>query len=472
MSKKKVICIVLAVIILSGCVFGGLSVYKKVRTQKALELTADAYIYSLPLVLMDITADKITNTVEATATQAPINQFVHAQRLAGSDNKDVVLPNVDTIYTQSFLDLSETAVILELPKTDRFCIMQLLDAYSNTFGMIRCMDFANDRETYIITGPDYAGQIPEGMTEIKSPTAMVWVLGRTICAGNETDATNVHAIPRSMKIYTLNQYKNGTTDKPLTGEFHAEENVNPLEHLISMPLEEYFDRANQLMVLNPPTEADKDYVAKFAAIGVGPGLDFDTALFGDQADNVRLLILRDLVANCLEKSTRFHIQNGPWAYYGAPIGDYGTEYAFRALVALRGFGANPITMAVYPSADSDSEGNTLSGSNRYVIHLDADQIPQTDDHGFWSITAYGEDQYLIPNEMNRYCVNSQGDAIYNEDGSLDIYVSATAPEDEKLLANWLPVCDGTFTLFFRIYLPLESVLNGTWVMPDIAIAAQ
>lgn len=467
MSKKKIICIVLAVIVLAGAVLGGLSAYKKIKTQKVIEMVSDAYIYSLPLVLMDITADKVTNTVERNYTQAPINQFVHVPVLADANAKDIVLPNVDTIYSQSFLDLGETAVIVELPKTDRFCIMQLMDAYSNTFGMIECMNFTNDRETYIITGPNYDGQIPEGMTELKSPTAMVWILGRTVCAGNEVDAPNVWAIQKQMKMYTMEQYENGTTDIPLTGEFNEAENVVPLEYMISLSLEEYFDRANELMVLNPPTEADKDYVAKFAAIGVGPGLDFDPALFGDQAENLRLLTLRDLVANCTAGSEDFFVKNGCWSYYGAPIGDYGTEYDFRALIALAGFGANPPEMAIYPKVDTDSDGNEMDGANSYVIHIDADQFPEMGEHGFWSITAYGADQYLIPNELNRYCVNSLGNAVYNEDGSLDIYVSTTAPEDEAMLANWLPVCEGSFKLTFRIYLPQESVFSGEWVMPDV-----
>lgn len=470
MSKKRIICIVcivLAVVLLAGAVLGGLSAYKKIKTQKAIEMVSDAYIYCLPLVLMDITADKVTNTVDRNYTQAPANQFVHVPVLADATAKDIVLPNVDTIYSQAFLDLSETAVIVELPRTDRFCIMQLMDAYSNTIRMIECMNFTNDGQTYIITGPNYDGEIPKGMTEIESPTAMVWILGRTVCADNEVDAPVVRAIQSQMKMYTMEQYKNGTTDIPLKGEYNEAENVVPLDYLISLSLDAFFDRANRLMVLNPPAEADKGYVAKFAAIGVGPGLDFDPALFGDQADDLRLLILRDLVANCTEGSKEFYVQNGCWFSYGDPIGDYGTEYDFRSLIALGGFGANPMDMAIYPSATSDSSGNALDGANSYVIHIDANQFPEMGKHGFWSITAYGADQYLIPNELGRYRVNSLGNAVYNKDGSLDIYVSTTAPEDETLLANWLPVCEGFFKLVFRIYQPQASVVNGQWKMPDV-----
>jgi len=430
------------------------------------ELVSDAYIYAFPLVLMDVTADKVTNTVERTWTQAPANQFVHIPVLADASAKDIVLPNVDTIYSQAFLDLSETAVIVELPKTDRFCIMQFMDAWSNTIGMVECMDFAEERMTYIVTGPNFDGEIPEGMIEIESPTAMVWILGRTICADNVVDAPIVRAIQKQMAMYTLEQYENGTTDVPLGGEFNEAENVVPLEYTVSLSLEEFFDRANELMLLNPPAEEDLAYIAKFAPLGIGPGLDFDSALFAGQADMLRLLILRDLVANCLAGSTEYNVVNGHWSYYGAPIGDYGTEYDFRTLIALAGFGANPPDMAIYPMTETDNEGNLLVGTEGYVLHIPATCFPEMYEHGFWSITAYGTDQYLIANELNRYTINSLGGAKYNEDGSLDIYVSAEKPDD-SIVSNWLPVGESGFKLYFRVYLPKESVTDGTWIMPDV-----
>ena len=37
---------------------------------------------------------------------------------------------------------------------------------------------------------------------------------------------------------------------------------------------------------------------------------------------------------------------GQWSYFGAPIGDFGTEYAYRALVAIAGLGANTVAPGV------------------------------------------------------------------------------------------------------------------------------
>ena len=55
------------------------------------------------------------------------------------------------------------------------------------------------------------------------------------------------------------------------------------------------------------------------------------------------------------------------------------------------------------------------------------------------MTAYGEDDFLIDNSIDRYCINDRSDFKLNADGTLDIILSKDAPEDTS---NWLPVSDG------------------------------
>lgn len=441
-----------------------------------LGLMNQAYMYAFPLVLMDVTAEKVTNTESATYTQAPTNQFVHIPVLADAAAKDIVLPNVDTLYSQAFLDLSETAVIMELPKTDRFCIMQAMDAYSNTIDIIECNEL-EARTTYIFTGPGFEGEIPAGMVQIKSPTNMVWILGRTVCADNENNAQDGFAITAGiqykMKMYTLEQYENGTQNTPLKGEYEEEyDGIVPLNYVIyNLTVDQFFDRANQLMAENPPAAEDAEVMKLFSYIGVGPGLDFDSEkLCGTQeATALYGWIRQNIVKNSVKGSTAFHKINGVWSYYGEPIGNYGTEYAFRCLIALAGFGANPSEMAIYPSAEADVTGEKLTGENAYIIHLNKEQLELLNKHngyGFWSITAYGTDQYLIANEENRYCINDRN-VVCNEDGTIDIYVAKDSPKDTEKYPNWLPVGENGFKLYFRMYLPCEEILNNNWTMPDI-----
>jgi len=248
-----------------------------------IALLKDATIYTMPLLMIKATEIKVTNTETATWTQAPINQLVKVPVLADAAAKDVVTPNVDTIYTQALIDLYQDAVVLELPRTDRFSIMQFMDAYTSTITIIDCMTLPEGGEKFLLTGPYWKGEVPEGMTQIKCPSNSVWMLGRTICADFE-DSANVRAIQKQMDMYTLTAHLNGTqADKP-KGEFVEAENFIPRNFVLSRTMEQYFDIANQLMLLNPPAAADAEMIAKLAAIGVGPGLDFDPSIFGTEEE--------------------------------------------------------------------------------------------------------------------------------------------------------------------------------------------
>ena len=46
-----------------------------------------------------------------------------------------------------------------------------------------------------------------------------------------------------------------------------------------MPVDVFLIMSNELMVANPPAAADTSALAKFAQIGVGPGLKFDLSSF-------------------------------------------------------------------------------------------------------------------------------------------------------------------------------------------------
>ena len=92
--------IALLLFLLGGCGGGG----DRHESGSAATLD-DAYVYCYPLVMMSVSQRVATNVVEATSAKVPVNQLRHAQRLAGPDFKNVVTPNVDTLYFQVFIDL-------------------------------------------------------------------------------------------------------------------------------------------------------------------------------------------------------------------------------------------------------------------------------------------------------------------------------------------------------------------------------
>ena len=97
------------------------------------------------------------------------------------------------------------------------------------------------------------------------------------------------------------------------------------------------------------------------------------------------------------------------------LGDFGTDYGTRAVVALFGLGANLPQDAVYPSAFVDGAGQPLDGANRYVIHFDKDATPPV--QAFWSITMY-DANFVLRRQPDQPLCAQQLDAIEEERGRL------------------------------------------------------
>ena len=418
------------------------------------ETVEDAYVYAFPLVLMDATETSATNTEEAVTGKAPVNQFIHSVALANAQFRNVVTPNVDTIYSQVWYDLSEEPMVYELPETDRFCKVQVLDGWTNTAAVL------DKAGAYAITLSTWEGELPEGVTRIDVPTSMAWSITRIVLSGEE-DLPNVYAIQEKMKLMPLSDYISGDTYEPPRGSYSEENDYIPVDKVLSMDPITFFNKANELMVKNSPAAADKEMLEKIAAVNIGPGMEFDTSvLTGDVAENWKTM-LTEIRLKLIKEGQKFSKKLGQWDYFGEPIGDFNTEYAYRALVALAGLGANTVEVALYPKIEQDADGNPLTGEKSYLLHFES--YPQVLEGGFWSVTAYGDDDFLIDNPIDRYCINDRSGLRANDDGSVDIILSEDAPKDT---ANWLPVGDGGFHLYMRIYTPDMDALD-TWTAPTI-----
>lgn len=423
------------------------------QTLAAQSLLEQAYLYAFPLVLMDATRKVSTNTETPNSTRAPINQFIHAEKLADAASRAVVTPNVDTIYTQAFLDVGAEPMLYGVPQTDRFFNVQVLDAWTNTAAVLEVPGL------YAITRSDWQGELPEGVQRIDVPTTRVWTIARIVLSGQE-DLPNVRAIQDKMQLMPLSAYQMDSWTAP-AGTYDPAYDFVPVQHVLALSPQEFFDTANQLMETNPPAAADAPVLRELAALHVGPGEKFDDKALGLFSGLRWKLMLLQLKGKLKAEATNYAQQMGQWIYYGDPIGDFGTAYTYRAMVALMGLGANTTDVAIYPKTDVDSTGAVLTGKKTYTLHIEAE--PPTKEKGFWSVTAYGEDDFLIDNAIDRYCVNDRSGLHRNPDGSIDIILSKEAPEDTT---NWLPVGEGDFHLFLRIYKPDTAALEG-WQPPVV-----
>ena len=453
---KKILAILLSALTVLPCgLLSGCSAEKAAPDTDAVwDMVSEAYIYAFPLVLTDATKTLSTNTDGTMTGRAPVNQFNHSKKLADASFRTVVTPNVDTVYSQAWLDVSAEPMVFVLPETDRFCNVQLLDAWTNTPAVL------DKAGAYAIALPSWEGELPDGVTRVDVPTATVWAITRVVLSGNE-DLPNVYAIQEQMKLLPLSAYGREDTYTAPAGTYNEENEFVPVNKVLSMAPADFFNTANALMQSNPPAEADGELLKKLSAINVGAGMTFDASILGEGAADRWTQMLQQLRSTLSADGVNYAQKLGQWIYYGRPIGDFGTEYTYRAMVALVGLGANTVDVAVYPKTAVDVNGAALTGEKTYTLHFET--LPPTLEGGFWSVTAYGEDDFLIDNPIDRYCINDRSDFKLNDDGTLDIVLSKEAPEDTS---NWLPVSDGEFHLFMRIYVPDMTALDS-WQPPVI-----
>ena len=435
---------------------------EEMTIDKAKSLIEKAFVFYFPLVLMDITKEISTNTVEPAKSKAPVNQFLHAKTLATSDFRQVVTPNVDTLYSQIFFELKDDALVIKKPRADRYLMFQIMDAWSNTVAILGTGGDTEKERTYILTGPAFKGDIPEGMKRIEIPTSLGWLIGRTICYGSE-DIANIYKLQNEMGSKTLSVLlANGEMPK---GNYDPDKEGSPLMLAMKMTPNDYFERVNKLLKDNPTYPEDDEFLNEFADLGIGVGRCFDSLLSPVDLEKFWQEMKDRLIPKLIKKTSGFMVKNRSFKFYGEPIGRFGTQYGYRCLVAIAGFGANPIDTAVYLKAGEDDDGEELNAKNKYILHFNADELPPVGEHGFWSVTAYGDDDFLISNPIERYAISNRNNFKLNEDNSLDLILQTEEPDENS--ENWLLVGKSGFHLFLRIYKPDSSVLNGTWEAPTI-----
>ncbi len=435
----------------------------------ALKAGVEAVVYGLPLVIMDLTKDKITNVAKPEAFAAPVNQFANVPQFPDASFKDVVRANVDTLYSSAFLDLTAEPIVLSVPDTHgRYYLMPMLDAWTNVFASPGKRTTGTKAGNFAITGPGWSGTLPKGVIEIKAPTNMAWIIGRTQTDG-PADYPAVHKIQNGLKLTPLSAFGKPYTPPPGKVDPNFDMKTPPVDQLRKMSAETFFNRLATLLKSNPPPASEAPVLEKLKAIGVAPGEKFDPSKLDPAVAKGLEQSVSVAVDKLLAASKEVGAPVNGWRVPPMILGNYGADYGARAVVALVGLGANLPQDAVYPSAYVDGEGKSLEGANKYVIHFDKGATPPV--NAFWSITMYNPESFFVANPLNRYAISSWMPLKKNPDGSLDIYVQHDSPGKAKE-ANWLPANDKDFNVTLRMYWPTDkapSILDGSWKPPAVKL---
>ena len=429
-------------------------------------IASDAYVYGYPLVTMEMTRRIITNVASIQRTRGPMGQIIKLRQYPDASFRDVTAPNADTLYTTAFIDVGKEPWVISVPDMKgRYYLLPMLSGWTDVFEVPGKRTTGTGPQTYAITGPGWSGALPKGVKEVKSPTSIVWILGRIYCTGTPEDYAAVHALQDQFTLVPLSSYGKsytpppGTVDPSIDMKTPVRDQVNKLDAVA------YFTLLAQLMKTNPPAAADAPEVARYAKIGLVPGKDFDASKL--KADFVNRIPQIGFDRIMLQIKVNSAVKNLNGWIFDTKTGVYGTDYLNRALVTAIGLGANRVKDAVYPTSLKSSTGDDYSGANKYVMHFPKGQLPPT--RGFWSLTMYDANFFFVANPLNRYSISARQALKPNPDGSVDLYIQNQSPGPDKE-SNWLPAPAGKFLLMLRMYWPSEkspSILNGSWSPPAV-----
>ena len=370
----------------------------------------------------------------ATSTLRWANQFTHTRRLLGPNDREVVTPNNDTLYTNAWLDLTEGPVLIHVPAMgDRYWTLGFLDAWTNPWAYAGRRTTGGSQQRLFVHGPDWCGEPPAGALVISAPGNDVWIIGRILVDNDHSDLEAVHAL---QDAFLISREDGSDALMRVDAWLSGKDTGVPAAA-------EYADIVNRMIERNPP------------ALGM-PGWSNDAETLVD--------ILPSVYSE-LREEAKTSDAGGGWSIAVTVKTNFGQDFLTRARVARNWIGTLGIEEAMYVMAEVASDGSDLTGSKRYEVRFPPEALPQVD--AFWSLTLYRRsDCLLVANHIGRYSIGDRTPGLRrNADGGLTISIQADEPAGS---ANWLPAPQGApYYLMLRLYQPRAPHLEMSFRYPPV-----
>ena len=434
-------------------------------------IAEEGFIYGKPIVMNYAVMYAYAVDRDSGQFKAPFNHIKNEPHVYTYKDTAIITPNSDTPYSFAWLDLRAEPIILSVPKVEknRYYAVQLEDSNTYNYGYIGTRATGNDAGDYMVVGPGWQGEIPEGIKKVFRSTTEFSLAGyRTQFFGGD-DMINVEKIQAGYKVQPLSAYLGKEAPAPAPAVDFPRIDKELVET-------NFFEYLGFQLQFAPAAENEKEIRAKLARIGIGPGKTFD---FNDLPDAHRQAVAEGMKAG--EAKIQHYLATQQVKVNGWNIsnlfGDaefFDGDWLKRAAGATAGIYGNDAIEATYPITRTLADGEPLDGSKQnYTLTFAAGEYPPV--NAFWSLTMYdGKTQLLIKNPINRYLINSPmlPELKKNDDGSLTIYIQKDSPGADKE-SNWLPAPDGPIYMALRCYWPKTeppSILpigKGTWGPPAV-----
>ncbi|WP_295525843.1 DUF1254 domain-containing protein [uncultured Pseudacidovorax sp.] len=423
-----------------------------------------AFVYGYPLV-ESVRTCRLQTGHHGLASRAPLNTLHSATRPSTDQDRDVVTPANDLLYTTAWIHLGDGPCVLTVPAAaehpGRYFVLALYDAYTENFENLGPRNCSAQGEQVLLLGPGQSAPAAlSHLRQVACPTHLVWLISR-ILVGDEADQPAARALQATIRLAPAEG--TGPARAPASVAGWEGEPVDAMADMeAGVPAEDvarrFFGNLCRALSDAPGRPEDQGLIAWFGQAGLRPGSGFDWALLDAP---VREGLLQGFVeAIRLVGEAARSRKRKPWVLAGR-AGRYGHDYLTRALTAYIGLGALATTEALYAAGHFAADGQALDGSRRHLLRFEADALPPAD--AFWSVTLYDADRFLYPNAIGRHAIGDRTPGLRREvDGSLQLIFSHDRPADA---ANWLPTPAGRFYLILRLYHPRQDVRQ--WRIPAL-----
>ncbi len=434
-----------------------------------------AFVWGYPLVetLRTCRLQTLDAGTQAAAWRADIDRLQHVRRAATAQDRDVVTPANDLLYSTGWINLANGARLLRVPSSrrhaGRYFVLALYDAWTNNFANPGSANCDPNGETIVLVGPGTPGgsHWPQGMRVLHAPTDLVWLIGRVVVGDGPDEARAAQALQDDIALSCPEGSDSGT--RPVAVDHWIGAPEDTMAALAARPgqAEEtaaaFFTNLCQCLASTTVPAADAGLAHWFNRGKLVAGTAFDWNHLDAPLREGLVRGLQDGAA-LLESGSRSHLAR-PWAASFA-LGRYGTDYLTRALTTYKGLGGLASDEAVYAMGDFDADRSKLDGQHRYQMRFEPGDLPPVD--AFWSITLYAADRFLYPNAFQRFSIGDRTPGLRPDpDGGLTLEIGHRAPDDR---ANWLPAPAGNFYVILRMYRPREEARS--WRIPPLRRCAE
>jgi hypothetical protein len=432
----------------------------------ARAIAKDAYVYGFPLV--DNYRIMHAYFVDKGGPQyrAPWNTLFNEARVYTPADTAVQTPNSDTPYSYLGADLRAEPLVFSVPKIEegRYYSLQFIDLNTFNFAYVGSRATGNGGGTYVLAGPGWQGEKPEGIDEvIACDTELAIVLYRTQLF-NPDDIDNVRKIQADYKVQPLSAF----LGEPAPAPAPAINFYPPLSAEDERTSLTFFDELNFLLQFCPVVPSEVELRERFSTLGIAAGETLDP-------ETLTPAIKQAMQEGIADAWKALDGVQAEMASGKISTGDlFGTReyldgnYLYRMAGAAFGIYGNSKQEAMYPPYTVDADGQPLDGAKHdYTLRFAPGKLPPV--NAFWSVTMYTLPQSLLyANALDRYLINSPmlPDLVKDPDGGITFSIQHDSPGADKE-ANWLPAPSGPFQMAMRLYWPEPEALDGIWKAPPL-----